>query len=58
MTKRGVIQDRKLRSKEGWERGKGAKRKSNPRYKPVTITDKNGNKRKVYKLRKSDKKKR
>lgn len=42
-----MVADRKLRSKEGWERGKGAKRKGNPRYKPVK---RNG--RKVYVLRK------
>jgi len=35
------------RSKEPWERGRGAKRKGNPRYKPVV---RNG--RKVYILRK------
>ena len=40
-------EDSKRRSKEGWERGKGAKRKGNPRYKPVT---RNG--KKVYVLRK------
>jgi len=39
--------DMKLRSKENWERGRGAKRKGNPRYKPVI---RNG--RKVYVLRK------
>ncbi len=40
-------QDDKRRSKQDWERGWGAKRKGNPRYKPVT---RNG--RKVYILRK------
>jgi hypothetical protein len=39
--------DAKLRSKQGHERGLGAPRKGNPRYKPVT---RNG--RKVYILRK------
>lgn len=28
-------QDQARRSKEDWERGRGAKRKGNPRYKPV-----------------------
>lgn len=45
-------QDSKLRSKEAWERGRGAPKKGNPRYTPKTITDKNGVKRKVYVLRK------
>ena len=27
--------DMKKRSSENWERGRGAKRKGNPRYKPV-----------------------
>lgn len=31
----GFKEDRKRRSKESWERGRGAKRKGNPRYKPV-----------------------
>lgn len=45
-TSRGLKQDRNNRSKEGWERGRGAKRKGNPRYKPV---HRNG--KKVYILR-------
>lgn len=43
--------DDKLRSKEAWERGRGAPRKSNPNYTPKMVTDKNGNRRKVYVLR-------
>jgi hypothetical protein len=39
--------DSKRRSKEGWERGRGAKRIGNPRYKPVVRKG-----RKVYVLRK------
>ena len=39
--------DQRRRSKQPWERGRGAKRKGNPRYKPVV---RNG--RKVYILRK------
>ncbi len=52
-SKRSLNQDRAKRSSEGWERGKKAKKIGNPRYKPVIITDKNGNKRKVYKVRKN-----
>ena len=44
--KKGRYSETKRRSKQGWERGRGAKRKGNPRYKPVT---RNG--RKVYILR-------
>jgi len=39
-------QDQTRRSKQGWERGRGAKRIGNPRYKPVI---RNG--KKVYILR-------
>jgi len=53
-TSRGKKQDRfgkgkshRWRSKQPWERGRGTKRKGNPRYKPVF---RNG--RKVYILRK------
>ena len=34
-TKLGWSRDMKKRSKESHERGRGAKRKGNPRYKPV-----------------------
>ncbi len=51
-TTRGLTQDRRLRSKESWERGRGAPKKSNPRYTPKQIVDKNGVKRKVYVVRK------
>jgi len=44
---RSQARDMKLRSKENHERGRGAKRKGNPRYKPVV---RNG--RKVYIVRK------
>ncbi len=40
-------QDRARRSKQNWERGRGARRIGNPRYKPVI---RNG--RKVYIVRK------
>ena len=43
--------DQARRSKEDWERGRGAKKKGNPRYKPVNRRDKNGVLRKVYTLR-------
>jgi len=46
-TTRGKNQDNKRRSKEDWERGKGAKRIGNPRYKPVVRKGK-----KVYIVRK------
>jgi hypothetical protein len=48
---RGNAQDMKRRSKQNWERGRGAKRIGNPRYKPVI---RNG--KKVYVLRKPSKK--
>ena len=44
---KGHALDSKRRSKEGWERGRGAKRIGNPRYKPVVRKG-----RKVYILRK------
>jgi hypothetical protein len=40
-------QDQTRRSKQNWERGRGAKRKGNPRYKPVIRKG-----RKVYIVRK------
>jgi len=43
-------QDQARRSKQDWERGRGAKRKGNPRYKPVVRKG-----RKVYILRKRKK---
>jgi len=42
-----TAQDQARRSKQNWERGRGARRIGNPRYKPVV---RNG--RKVYVLRK------
>lgn len=39
-------QDQARRSKQNWERGRGARRIGNPRYKPVTRAG-----RKVYILR-------
>ena len=47
----GKARDDQLRSKESHERGKGAPKKGNPRYQPKIITDKNGNKKKVYVVR-------
>lgn len=52
-TSKGLKLDRKNRSTEAWERGRGAPKKGNPRYTPVIITRKDGNKQKVYKLRKT-----
>jgi hypothetical protein len=39
--------DRSKRSKQNWERGRGARKKGNPRYKPVIRKG-----RKVYVVRK------
>ena len=50
-TSRGLKQDIKRRSQENWERGRGARRISNPRYKPVKRRDKNDVLRKLYILR-------
>ena len=55
-TRRGWVKDQKDRSKQDWERGLGAPRTGNPRYKPKVITNKNGDKQKVYVLRIKDKK--
>ena len=55
-TTRGIKQDRARRSKEGWERGKGAPKKGNPRYQPKRKCYKKANGKKVctkvYVLRK------
>jgi hypothetical protein len=51
-TKRGLKQDIKKRSKQNWERGKGARKIGNPRYKPVRVKGKDDVVRKIYKLRK------
>jgi len=48
---RSLKQDMARRSKQNWERGKGARKIGNPRYKPVRVKDKNDVMRKVYKLR-------
>ena len=50
-TSRGLKQDMKRRSQENWERGRGAKKKGNPRYKPVRRRGKDDVIRKVYVLR-------
>ena len=46
-SRQGTRQDQQKRSKQKWERGRGARKIGNPRYKPVI---RNG--RKVYILRK------
>ena len=51
-TKRGLKQDIKMRSKENWERGRGAKKIGNPRYTPKRIKGKDDVIRKIYCLRK------
>ena len=50
-TKLGLKQDIARRSKENWERGRGARKIGNPRYKPVKRRDKNKVLRKLYILR-------
>ena len=42
--------DDKRRSKENWERGRGARRISNPRYMPSTCI-RNGKRVKCYRVR-------
>ena len=44
-------QDQVRRSKQNWERGRGAKRKGNPRYKPKRVKGKDDVIRKIYVLR-------
>jgi len=51
-TSRGLKQDIKRRSKENWERGRGAKKIGNPRYTPKRIKGKDDVIRKIYCLRK------
>ena len=51
-TSRGLKQDIQRRSQENWERGRGARKIGNPRYKPVKRRDKNDVLRKLYILRK------
>jgi len=54
-SKRGRKQDAsgnsRWRSKQDWERGRGAPHKGNPRYAPEMVTDKNGRRMKVYTVR-------
>ena len=50
-TSLGWKRDQNKRSKQPWERGRGASRKGNPRYRPVRVEDKNGVIRVVYILR-------
>lgn len=51
-TSRGISQDRRLRSKEPHERGRGAPKKGNPRYKKARVKRKDGFWTSVFKLRK------
>ena len=46
-----TAQDQARRSKQDWERGKGAKKIGNPRYKPKRVRGKDDVIRKVYCLR-------
>jgi len=50
-TSRGLKQDIKRRSKENHERGRGARKIGNPRYKPKMIKGKDDVVRKIYCLR-------
>ena len=50
-TKKGWAADKRKRSSQKWERGKHAKKKGNPRYKPGTCMRK-GHRVKCYRLRK------
>ena len=43
--------DQVRRSKQNWERGRGAKRIGNPRYKPRRVRGKDDIVRKIYELR-------
>jgi len=47
-----TAQDQARRSKQNWERGRGAKKIGNPRYRPIKRRDKNDVLRKLYVLRK------
>jgi len=51
-SKRSLKLDIAKRSKQNWERGKGARKIGNPRYKPVRVRGSDGVVRKVYKVRK------
>lgn len=48
--KKGRISEPKSRSKQAWERGKGARKIGNPRYKPSTCV-RNGKRVKCYRVR-------
>jgi len=50
-TSRGLKQDIARRSKENHERGRGARKIGNPRYKPKRIRGKDDVVRKIYCLR-------
>ena len=43
--------DQRQRSSQNWERGRGARKIGNPRYRPSTCM-RNGSRVKVYRLRK------
>ncbi len=49
--------DQTRRSKQDWERGRGAKKKGNPRYTPKRVRRADGSMTTVYKLRVKPKKK-
>jgi len=49
---RSLKQDRARRSKQDWERGKGARKKGNPRYQKVKVRARSGKLVTRYKVRK------
>jgi len=49
---KSIMADRARRSTEPWERGLGARRIGNPRYKPKRVRGRDGRTVKVYVLRK------
>ena len=52
LTTKGRSMDRKKRSKEGHERGRGAPKKGNPRYESISVVRKDGVRTHVYRVRK------
>ena len=50
-SKRSTLADRRQRSSQSWERGVGARKIGNPRYRPSTCM-RNGKRVKVYRVRK------
>ena len=49
-SKQSTLADRRQRSSQSWERGVGARKIGNPRYRPSTCM-RNGKRVKVYRVR-------